>query len=268
MKSLYISALGMINQQINVDVISNNLANINTPGYKKSEINFTDVYFQNNTAQINLNNNVQNQNNIQNQENINRVDLNSFIGLGSKTSGVTKIFTQGTLQSSENPLDLAIEGDGFFGVLLPDGKTGYTRDGSFRIDANGNIVNVQGYKLQPPINIKQSFEDITITTNGEIYITPLGSEEQIRVGKIIIYNFINPSGLQSLSDNIYIETVASGAPIQLNQGYSILQGFKEMSNVNVIEEMVNMIAAQRAYEISSKAVKTSDEMMQVRNNLR
>lgn len=246
MKSLYIAALGMINQQINVDVISNNLANINTPGFKKSEINFTDIYFQD----------------LQTKSNI-----NSLIGMGSKTDSINKVFSQGVLQKSENPLDLAIDGKGFFKLTLPDGTTGYTRDGSFRIDANGNIVSVEGYKLQPPVNISQDFKELIISSNGNVSIIPIDSEKSIEVGKISLVSFANPSGLQSISGNTFIETQASGAPKELTKDYTILQGYKEMSNVNVIEEMVNMISAQRAYEINSKAVKTADEMMHIRNNL-
>lgn len=247
MKGLYIAALGMMNQQTNVDVISNNLANINTQGFKKSEINFTDIYFQNPQTQT---------------------DINSLIGMGSKTGSINRIFVQGMLQQSDNPLDLAIEGEGFFKLVLPDGTFAYTRDGSFRIDASGNIVNADGYKLSPPININQDFKELSVSVKGEISIMPLNSEKLVSVGKISLVSFSNPSGLQSMSGNVYSETVASGPSKEIKEGFSILQHYKEMSNVNVIEEMVNMISAQRAYEINSKAVKTADEMMNVRNNLR
>ena len=257
MKSLYIASIGMINQQTNVDVISNNLANINTPGFKKSEINFTDIYFQGNTI---LNNEA--------QDGVQKTDINASIGLGSKTGGINRIFSQGVLQKSENPLDLAIEGEGFFRLTLADGTAGYTRDGSFRMDAGGNIVSIDGFRLQPPITINQDFTELAVSENGEVSIIPVGSEEQVIVGNISIFSFPNPAGLKSISGNIFQETQASGAAVQIADGYSILQGYKEMANVNVIEEMVNMIAAQRAYEINSKAVKTADEMMHVRNNLR
>lgn len=249
MNSLYVAATGMINQQLNVDLISNNLSNINTPGYKKSEVNFKDLYNQ----EINLGQ-----------------DRTIFIGMGAKVDGINKIHTQGVLQQSEDPLDLAIEGEGFFQVLLPDGSTGYTRDGSFRIDGDGNIVTVEGYLLQPPINVGEGFSEISITNSGNISIIPLGSDEDTELGQILLAGFSNPSGLENISGNIYIETESSGPPLldgQVSLG-DIKQSFKEMSNVNVIEEMVNLIAAQRAYEINSKAVKTIDEMMSVTNNMR
>jgi len=269
MNSLYVAALGMINQQINIDVISNNLANINTPGFKKSAINFSDIYFQgikNQNTQEQTEQTIKEQD--QNQISKTTVNFDSLIGVGSKANAINRIFTQGIIQESENPLDLAIEGDGFFKVILPDGTLGYTRDGSFHVDASGNIVNSNGFKLQPPISINQGFKEILVSKDGNISIVPLDSDEAVNIGKINLFSFPNPSGLQSLSDNVYIETPASGNPKELNNGFTILQGYKEMSNVNVIEEVVNMINAQRAYEINSKAVKTSDEMMSVRNNLR
>lgn len=262
MKSLYIAALGMLNQQINVDVISNNLANINTPGFKKSEINFSDIYFQGPKATADQAD--------ENQQAATSTvtNINSLVGTGSKTSSINRIFSQGTLQESANPLDLAIEGDGFFQLALQDGTIGYTRDGSFRIDANGNIVSADGYNLEPPIRIDGGYQEISVSPEGIVSVIPVGSEESVEVGQIRLVSFANPSGLMGISGNIFIETAASGAPTEIAEGYTILQGFKEMSNVNVIEEMVNMIAAQRAYEINSKAVKTADEMMNVRNNLR
>jgi flagellar basal-body rod protein FlgG len=249
MNSLYVAATGMINQQLNVDLISNNLSNINTPGYKKSEVNFKDLYSQ----EINLGQ-----------------DRTIFIGMGAKVDGISKIHTQGVLQQSENPLDLAIEGPGFFQVLLPDGSTGYTRDGSFRIDGAGNIVTVEGYLLQPPVNMGEEFSEISVASNGIISVVPFGSDESVELGQIMLAGFINPSGLENISGNIYVETESSGQPLpagQLKLG-DIRQGYKEMSNINVIEEMVNLISAQRAYEINSKAIKAIDDMMGVTNNMR
>jgi flagellar basal-body rod protein FlgG len=247
MNSLYISSLGMMNQQMNVDIISNNLANINTAGFKKSEINFKDLYWYGPPGQE---------------------ALASFVGIGSTVDGITKIHTQGMFAESQNPLDLAIEGDGFFSVLLPDGATGYTRDGSFRLDGEGHIVTSQGYRLQPPINIDQSYSQLIIDNEGRVSIMPIDSEENIEIGMIELTRFANPAGLENISGNIYLETESSGGALAGGAAGKIRQGYKEMANVNVIEEMVNLISAQRAYEINSKAVRTTDEMLQIRNNLR
>lgn len=250
MGSLYISATGMINQQLNVDMISNNLANVNTSGFKKSQISFKELSYMD----IITDKNKYNQ-----------------IGLGSAVSGVGKIFTQGTLKETGAPLDCAIEGDGFFKVQLPDGTFAYTRDGSFQLDSSGTLVTTNGYKIAPGITIDQDFEEIMIDEDGTIIIKPIGSEETVDVGKITISTFKNPGGLESIAGNLFIETTASGvAEDDAADGSTgkIKQGFLEMANVNVIEEMVNLIAAQRAYEINSKAIKASDEMMEMANSVR
>ncbi|MBN2073600.1 MAG: flagellar basal-body rod protein FlgG [Actinobacteria bacterium] len=250
MNSLYIASIGMNNQQLNIDVISNNLANINTPGYKRSEINFKDLYYQDIVV---------------------GKDKSIRVGLGSKVDGINRVFTQGTLNETGNVLDLAIDGEGFFRILLQDGGFGYTRDGSFRIDGEGNVVTVEGYKLEPPLNIDQAFSELTVSGDGTVSIMPYDSGEQVDVGRITLVRFTNPSGLASMSGNIYTETVASGAPQEDNgdgTAGNIRQGFIEGANINVIEEMVNMIVAQRAYEINSKAIKASDEMMGITNNIK
>ncbi len=250
MNSLYAASMGMINQQMNVDVISNNLANINTPGFKKSELNFKDFYYHD----MGMGGNI-----------------NLMVGQGSKVAGVSRIHSQGTLTESTNPLDLAIEGEGFFQIQLPDGTVGYTRDGSFRLDGEGNVVTVEGYFLQPPIHIGGQYSDIMVDNAGNVSIMPLDGDQPQEVGQITLARFANPAGLQNISGSIYTQTAVSGVPVQAAGGDGagiIRQGYREMANVNVIEEMVSLIAAQRAYEINSKAVRTADEMMGIRNNLR
>lgn len=249
MNSLYVASTGMMNQQLYIDVISNNLANINTPGYKRSEINFKDLYYQD----LEIGD-----------------DRSVRIGLGSKVDGVNKIFTQGSLGETGNLLDLAIDGEGFFKILMPDGSFGYTRDGSFRMDAEGNVVTVEGYKLEPSIIIEESFSELVISKDGIVSIIPFESEEAVEKGKITLVKFANPSGLASVSGNIYAETEASGVPIDDNGDGTfglIRQGFIEGANINVIEEMVNLIVAQRAYEINSKVIKAADDMMGITNNI-
>jgi len=253
MSSLYISASGMINQQINVDMISNNLANVNTSGFKKSEISFRELAYKD----IATNKSQTNQ-----------------VGLGSSVNSVGKIFTQGTIKETGNALDLAIEGDGFFKILMPDGTFAYTRDGSFQFDALGNLVTKNGYKVAPGITIAGDFSDISVSENGIISVTEIdvNGVETIRVaGTITLSRFTNPAGLESIAGNLYKETVASGLaqdnPADGSTG-KIKQGYLEMGNINVIEEMVNLIAAQRAYEINSKAIQASDDMMGMANSIR
>ena len=253
MSSLFIAASGMINQQINVDMISNNLANVNTSGFKKSEISFRELAYKD----IAINESQTNQ-----------------VGLGSSVSSVGKIFTQGTIKETGNALDLAIEGDGFFKVILPDGTFAYTRDGSFQFDALGNLVTKNGYKVAPGITVAGAFADISISDKGIISLTEVdvNGVETIRVaGTIVLSRFTNPGGLESLAGNLYGETVASGlaqdSPADGSAG-TVKQGYLEMGNINVIEEMVNLIAAQRAYEINSKAIQASDDMMGMANGIR
>jgi flagellar basal-body rod protein FlgG len=249
MNSLYIASTGMVNQQLYVDVISNNLANINTPGYKKSEINFKDLYYQD----MEIDN-----------------DKSIRVGMGSGVDGINKVFTQGSLGETGNLLDLAIDGEGFFRILMPDGNFGYTRDGSFKMDSEGNIVTVEGYMLEPPIRIDQSFSELIVSKDGVVSIVPFESEEAVEVGQITLVKFTNPPGLASVSGNIYAETEASGVPMENNGDGTfglIRQGFIEKANINVIEEMVNLIVAQRAYEINSKAIKAADDMMGITNNI-
>lgn len=260
LRALWTAASGMTTQQINIDNIANNLANVNNAGFKKSRVNFHDLLYQElRPAGALTATGISHPTGIQ-------------IGLGSKVVATEKIFSQGNFQETGNMLDIAIEGDGFFQVTLPDGNIGYTRAGSFKIDSDGNIVSPQGYLLEPAINIPENATSITIGTDGIVSVTIPGEVEAAEVGNIELARFINPAGLKSIGNNIYLQTGASGEPTTGVPGENglgtIAQGVLEMSNVNVVEEMVNMITGQRAYEINSKAIQTSDQMLQIVNNLK
>ncbi|KAA0258768.1 flagellar basal-body rod protein FlgG [Deferribacter autotrophicus] len=260
LRTLWTAASGMTTQQINIDNIANNLANVNTAGFKKSRVNFEDLLYQE----------------IRPAGAVTATGINHptgiQIGLGSKVVSTEKIFSQGNFQQTGNPLDLTIEGDGFFQVTLPDGTIGYTRNGSFKIDADGNLVTAEGYLLEPNIAIPENALEIIVGEDGTVSVTLPGEAEPTELGQIELAKFINPSGLRSIGKNIYLQTAASGEPITGVPGEeglgTIAQGILEMSNVNVVEEMVNLITGQRAYEINSKAIQTGDEMLQIVNNLK
>ncbi|WP_027338782.1 flagellar basal-body rod protein FlgG [Halonatronum saccharophilum] len=259
-RSLWSSASGMKSQQLNMDTISNNLANVNTNGFKKSRVSFQDLMYQT-IRQAGTPNN-------QGSE----IPTGIEVGHGVRPSATQKLFGQGSLQSTENPLDLAITGNGFFQVLLPDGTSGYTRDGSFSLDSNGQIVTADGYLLQPEITIPANATDIMINDEGVVAFLEPGADQPQEAGQIELTTFANPAGLKSMGQNLFQPTAASGQPMfgMPNQdGYGgISQRFLEGSNVQVVEEMVDMIAAQRAYEINSKSIQASDEMLQQANTLR
>lgn len=259
MRSLWTAASGMVGQQFNIDTIANNLANVNTTGFKKSRVDFQDLLYQTIRfpgSPVTLGA---------------QIPTGIQVGHGVRTVATTRLFTQGTFRQTENPLDMVIEGDGFFQVLLPDGQIAYTRDGAFKLDSNGQIVNSDGFQLEPDIFIPEDAIDVTIGADGTVTATrPDGSTEFI--GQIELARFINPAGLRSWGRNLMLESAASGPPIVGTPGLdgfgSLTQGFLEMSNVQVVEEMVDMITSQRAYEVSSKAIQASDEMLQIANNLR
>lgn len=266
MRSLWSAASGMLGQQMNVDVIANNLANVNTSGFKKSRLEFKDLLYE-----------TLKRTNIYEDGRGNPVGIQ--VGHGVRPSATARLFTQGNIQNTGNPFDLAIEGDGFFVVELPDGSRAYTRDGAFKLtlsDFDRKLVTSEGYNVlsadEDEIIIYEELENITIAEDGTI--TGLNEDGEIEeIGKIAIAKFTNPAGLEAIGKNLYVETAASGeARIKVDDdepGYgTILQYFLEMSNVQVVEEMVNLITAQRAYEVSSKAVQTSDEMLAQANNLR
>lgn len=261
MKALSIAATGMLAQQLNVEVISNNIANMNTTAYKRQRAEFQDLLYQN----------------------IERAGAASSdagtviptgiqIGVGVRTAGVYRVTSQGELVNSDTPLDLAINGKGYFRVQLPTGEDAYTRAGSFQLSPTGEIVNSEGYPISPGITIPQEAIDISINANGEVLVKIDGQLEPQNVGQFEIASFPNNAGLQALGDNLLMETPASGAASiggPNTPGYgAIVQGYLERSNVNSVAEITQLIAAQRAYEMNSKVISTADEMLSVTSNLR
>ncbi|MDA8414031.1 MAG: flagellar basal-body rod protein FlgG [Desulfobacteraceae bacterium] len=259
-RALSTAASGMQSQQLNIDVIANNLANVNTTGFKKSRADFQDLMYQNlKTTGAPSSSSTQTPAGIQ-------------VGLGSRTAAVNKIFSAGNISQTGNDLDLAIEGDGFFQIKLPDGTTAYTRAGSFKKDSTGQIVTSDGYQLVPGVVIPNNASKITIGTDGTVSVLQSGQGTPTSVGTIQLATFSNPSGLSSMGRNLMQPTESSGTASTGTPGQNgfgtISQGALEMSNVSVMEEMVNMIMSQRAYETNSKALQAADEMLQQANNLR
>ncbi len=253
-RSLWIAKTGMEGQQAKLDTISNNLANVATNGYKRGGVVFEDLMYQNlrpagsaTSEQSTLPTGLQ-------------------VGLGVRTAASTRNFAQGTLQQTGNNLDLAIKGQGFFQVQLPDGTTGYTRDGSFQVDANGALVTSAGYSVQPGITVPANALAVIIAADGTVSASIPGQTAPQTLGQLQLAGFVNPAGLDPRGGNLYGETAASGTPQAGAPGSGGLgglqQGFVEGSNVNVVEELVSMIATQRAYELNSKAIQTSDQMLQ------
>ncbi len=258
-KALWTAATGMESQQLNMDVIANNLANVNTVGFKKSRADFQDLLYQNiKSAGSSATADTENPTGIQ-------------VGLGSRTAAVQKLFTVGDIQQTGNDLDIAIQGPGFFEVELPDGESAYTRAGALKKDGTGRLVTSAGNPILPEIVIPENATRITVGTDGTVEVFLDGLSESTVIGSIELTTFSNPAGLNSLGGNLYQETVSSGVavtgvPGELGLG-SLNQGFLEGSNVSIMEEMVNMIAGQRAYEVNSKAIKTADEMLQMTANI-
>ena len=262
MRSLWAAASGMNSQQFNIDTIANNIANVNTTGYKKTRADFEDILYQ--TLKI--------AGTPATEETV--VPTGIQVGLGTKVSATQKMFDQGSLQNTGNLLDLALEGRGFFKVLLADGTEAFSRDGSFKLDANGQVVNSNGLKLIPEATFPENIDpkSIAISKQGQITGKNIETDEIIEIAQLTTYRFINPAGLSNIGDNLYKFTEASGNAIEglpgLDGQPQILQGFLEMSNVRVVDEMINMITAQRAYEFNSKAIQTSDNMLQTAVNLK
>ncbi|CAK0742307.1 flagellar basal-body rod protein FlgG [Gammaproteobacteria bacterium] len=252
-RALWIAKTGLDAQQTRMAVVSNNLANVSTSGFKKGRAVFEDLLYQN----IRQPGAQSSQNTI--------LPSGLSLGVGVRTVATEKLFSQGNLQLTENSLDVAIDGHGFLQILLPDGSIGYTRDGAFQLDNQGQIVTANGLLLQPQISIPAGAQSITIGKDGTVSAQVPGQVASQQIGTIEIADFVNPTGLQAVGDNIFLETAASGAPQTgtpgLNGMGSLIQGFVESSNVNVVEEMVNMIETQRAYEMNSKAVSTTDQML-------
>lgn len=253
-RSLWIAKTGLDAQQTQMDVIANNLANVSTNGFKRSRAVFEDLLYQT-LRQPGAQSSQQTQ-----------IPSGLQIGTGVRPVATERIHTQGNLQQTGNALDVAIQGPGFFQVLLPDGTTAYTRDGSFQADANGQLVTASGYPVQPAITIPANAISITIGKDGTVSVVLPGSAIPTQVGSLQLATFVNPAGLQSYGENLYLETAASGTPNVNTPGTNgaglLNQGYVETSNVNVVEELVSMIQTQRAYEINSKAIQVSDQMLQ------
>jgi flagellar basal-body rod protein FlgG len=253
-RALYTSATGMNAQTISLDNTANNIANVNTIGYKRGEISFQDLLYYNQqapggTAAQGL-----------------QVPIGIQIGSGTRVSGITKIFTPGALLNTQNPLDVAIEGDGFFQVLLPNGEIRYTRDGAFRINAQGSLVTSDGFLVSPQITIPPQAVSISIGSDGTVSVQNAGALNTTTVvGQLTLVRFQNPAGLSAEGRNLFAETASSGAPIisvpgQNGAGF-IRQGYLERSNVDIVSELINLITSQRAYEFNTRAIRTADNML-------
>ena len=260
MRALYTATTGMLGQQLQIDVTYNNISNVNTFGYRKERAEFADLFHQvlqyagSSTSETTLS------------------PTGIEVGLGVRPTSVQKIFSQGNFKETENNLDIAITGNGFFQIELPDGTIAYTRDGSFKLDDEGNVVNSQGYLLVPNITIPDDATQVNIGTDGTVTVVQGNETEVNELGQIETVNFINPAGLHALGDNLYLNTNASGDPIVgtpgLNGFGQLRQGFVETSNVKLVEEMTDLIVGQRAYEANSKSIQTADSMLQIVNQLK
>ena len=252
--SLWISKTGMEAQQTQLDVISNNLANVSTNGFKRANAVFEDLMYQN-LRQVGSNSTEQSQ-----------LPTGLQVGLGVRTVATTRSFAQGSMQQSGNSLDVAVKGNGFFQVTMPDGTIGYTRDGSFQLDSQGRLVTSAGLPIANGVTIPATAQSVSISADGVVTATIPGNTAPQPMGTIALANFVNPAGLEPKGGNLYAETAASGQPATGTPGSNGLgtlqQGFVETSNVNIVQELVNMIQTQRAYEMNSKAVQTSDQMLQ------
>jgi flagellar basal-body rod protein FlgG len=256
--ALWVAKTGLDAQQMRLAVVSNNLANVNTTGFKRSRAVFEDLLYQN-VRQVGA----------QSSQNT-QLPSGLSLGTGVRPVATEKLFTQGNLVQTSNPLDMAIQGRGFFQVTTPDGTLAYTRDGSFQVDAQGQMVTSNGYILQPAITVPQNTISVTVGSDGVVSALVAGSTAPTQIGNLQLADFINPTGLQPMGENLYRESTASGSPQTGNPGLTglgtLVQGSVESSNVNVVEELVNMIETQRAYEMNSKAIATADQMLQYVNN--
>ncbi|MBS0308708.1 MAG: flagellar basal-body rod protein FlgG [Proteobacteria bacterium] len=253
-RSLWIAKTGLDAQQTQMDVIANNLANVSTTGFKRARAVFEDLLYQT----------MRQPGALSSQQT--QLPTGLQIGTGVRPVATERIFTQGNLQQTGNAKDVAISGSGFFQILMPDGTTAYTRDGNFQADNQGQLVTSSGFPVQPAITIPANTQSITIARDGTVSILQSGSSTPVQVGALQLATFVNPAGLESKGENLYAETVASGNPSTNTPGTNgagaLIQGYTETSNVNVAEELVNMIQTQRAFELNSKAITTSDQMLQ------
>lgn len=257
-RALWTAASGMEAQQLNIDVIANNLANVNTTGFKRSRADFQDLLYQ-----------TMRQPGAKSSTN-SIYPTGMQLGLGSRAAAIQKVFLQGDFQYTQNSFDLAVEGAGFFQVQEPNGDTVYTRAGAFKQDEQGRLVTSDGYPMTPQITIPADVMSVTVGADGTVSVQQAGQSASTPVGQIQLATFSNPAGLSSIGKNFFIETEASGSPTVGTPGISgvgnLLQGYLELSNVGISEELINMIVGQRAYEVNSKAIQTADEMMQTANN--
>ncbi len=260
MQSLYTSSTGMMGMQTQIDTTANNIANVNTIGFKKSRAEFSDLMYRvMEYAGTSTSDTTKSPTGIE-------------VGLGVRSTAITKVFTEGSLKETNNNLDLAITGNGFFKFELPDGTEVYSKNGAFKRDENGTMVNSDGYKMIPEIVIPEDATDISIGTDGIVTVIQPGQAQATQIGQVNLTNFINPAGLHAMGDNLYLETDSSGQPVDGTPGVdglgSLRQGFVELSNVELVVELTDLITGQRAYDANSKVITTSDEMLQTTNNLK
>jgi len=260
MRALGIAATGMQAQQTNVEVISNNIANVSTTGFKRSMAQFQDLLYQS-AARVGT----------ASSEQGTVLPTGTQVGLGVRAAGVTRVLTQGSLTQTDNPLNVAVDGRGYFGVKLPSGDVAYTRDGSFSLSSTGQLVNSEGFPVEPNMTINPTASAVTINQAGQV-IETLPTGKQNTVGQLQLFQFANEAGLNALGGNNFQQTEASGDPVQglpADQGFgSVRQGYLESSNVNVVHEITSLIQAQRAYELNSKVISAADQMLQTTNQAR
>jgi flagellar basal-body rod protein FlgG len=256
--ALWAAKTGLDAQHTRLTVISNNIANINTTGYKRGRVAFEDLLYQN-VRQAGAQSSQQTE-----------LPSGLYLGTGVRVVATEKLFTQGSLEQTGNPLDVAVTGRGFFQILLPDGSLAYTRDGGFQMNADGELVNSSGYQLQPGVTLPGDALSMTIGRDGVVSVTQPGQTAPVQVGSLQLFDFVNPTGLEPRGENLLVETASSGAPTSGTPGTNglgiLVQSSLETSNVNVVEELVGMIETQRAYEINSKAISTADEMLSYLTN--
>ncbi len=260
MQSLYTASTGMLGMQTQSDTTANNIANVNTIGFKKSRAEFADLMYK-----------------VMEYAGTSTSDVTKSptgieVGLGVRATAINKIFSEGSLKQTDNQLDMAVTGRGFFKLELPDGSEVYSRNGAFKVDENGSIVNSDGYRLVPEVVIPPDATNVSIGTDGTVSVVQPGQAQATQVGQVTLTNFINPAGLHSMGDNLYLETDSSGQPVEGTPGIDGLgvlrQGFVELSNVELVVELTDLITGQRAYDSNSKVITTSDEMLQTVNNLK
>lgn len=259
-RSMYTGATGMEAQQAYMDTISHNLSNVNTTGFKRQKAEFQDLMYQ-----------TLREPGVRNFEgSVSPAGIE--VGLGVRLAATPRIFEQGSLNQTQNPMDIAVEGEGFFQIQLPEGGTAYTRDGTFKLSSDGTIVTSSGFFLEPRIVVPEGSQGFSVDARGKVSVILPGEQTSTEIGQIELARFVNPAGLKSLGNNLLVETDASGSPVIEMPGENgmgqLSQGYVEASNVQIVEEMVNMITAQRAYEIVSKSIQVSEEMLQTANNIK